>query len=302
MRPGLLSLLAVFALMVGLAARPALAGQANGDPKDKEAIQKNGEAFVAAFHKGDARAVAAFWTEDGDFTDQTGHQLKGRDAIEKAFRGLFAENKDLKVRINSLSLRFVTPDVAIEDGTNEVFPPEGGPPSRARYTIVHVKKNGQWRLSSVRETAFTPPSNYEHLRSLEFAIGDWEGEVEKGEVERISLAWSEGQNFIGGTFTTSHRDIMVGNATQWIGWDPLAKRIRSWVFDASGAFGEGFWTKEGNKWLIKSSLVLPDGKRASATLIVTPVDADTITLQSKDRSANGNRLPDTKEVKLKRVK
>jgi uncharacterized protein (TIGR02246 family) len=295
-------LLTVFALMVSLAARPALAGQAKGDPKDKEAIQKNGEAFVAAFHKGDARAVAAFWTEDGDFTDQTGQQLKGRDAIEKAFRGLFAENKDLKVRINSLSLRFVTPDVAIEDGTNEVFPPDGGPPSRARYTIVHVKKDGQWRLSSVRETAFTPPSNYEHLRGLEWAIGDWAGEGEKGEGERISLAWSEGQNFIVGTFTTSHRNIAVGNATQWIGWDPLAKRIRSWVFDASGAFGEGSWTKEGNKWLIKSSLVLPDGKRATATFIVAPVDADTITLQSKDRTANGNRLPDTKEVRLKRIK
>src|SRR5262249_17537898 len=41
--------------------RPGSAGQVEGDPKDKAVLQRNGEAFVEAFHRGDARALAAFW-------------------------------------------------------------------------------------------------------------------------------------------------------------------------------------------------------------------------------------------------
>src|SRR5262249_42936479 len=138
--------------------------------KDEAALLKNAEAFVETFHKGDAKALAAFWTPDGDYTDQTGRLMKGREAIEKAFQGFFAENKGLKLRIDIPSLRFLPPDTAVEDGTPAVIPPDGGPPSRARYTIVHVKKNDQWLLSSVRDAPFAPPGNSEHLRELEWAI------------------------------------------------------------------------------------------------------------------------------------
>jgi uncharacterized protein (TIGR02246 family) len=289
-------------MAAGLAAGPVLAEEAKGNPKDKAAIAKNAEAFVEAFHKGDAEGLAAFWTEDGDFTDQTGRHIKGRAGLEKAFKQMFAENEGLKLHIESESLRFVTPDVAIEDGITEVIPADGGPPTRARYTIVHVKKDGKWLLSSVRNSPFTPPSNSEHLRGLEWIIGEWAGETGKGQEEQLSFAWDEGQNFIVGTFSTTARDVPVSSARQWIGWDPEAKRIRSWIFDVSGAFGEGSWTADGKKWVVKTTLTLPSGKKAMATIIVGPVDADTITLQSRDRSVNGEKLSDTKEIKLKRVK
>jgi uncharacterized protein (TIGR02246 family) len=294
--------LAVPALLLGLTARAGSAGQPEGDRKDKEALAKNAEAFVEAFHKADAKALAAFWAPDGDYTDQTGRHLKGRAAIEKAFQGLFSEHKGLKLRIDSDSLRFVTPDVAVEDGTTAVIPPDGGPPSRARYTIVHVKKDGQWLLGSVRDAAYAPPTNYGHLRALEWAVGDWAGEADNGEAERISLAWSDNQNFLVSSFTRTFKNVSVGGATQWVGWDPVAKHIRCWIFDATGGFGEGSWTREGKKWVIKTNSVLRDGKKAAGTYVITPVDADTITLQARDRSVDGKSLPDGKEVKLKRVK
>jgi uncharacterized protein (TIGR02246 family) len=273
-----------------------------GDPEAEAAIQKLAESFVAAFHKGDARAVAACWAPDGDFTLQTGRHLQGRAAIEKAFADLFAENKGLKIRIESLSLRFLTPDSAIEDGTTEVFPPDGGPPSRAHFTNVHVKKDGQWLLSSAREAPFVPPGNYEHLHGLEWAVGNWAGEGDEGAVERLAVAWADNQNFLSATFMTTVKDTSVGKATHWIGWDPVANRIRSWIFDASGGFGEGTWTQDGKKWVLKTTSVLQDGKKAAATYVLTPLDVDTMTMQTRDRSEDGDRLPDSKEVKLKRVK
>jgi uncharacterized protein (TIGR02246 family) len=274
-----------------------------GDPADEAALLKNAGAFVEAFHKGDAKAVAAFWTADGDYTDQTGKRLSGRDAIEKSFATFFAENKGAKLRIEIEGLRFITPDVAIEDGMTAVFTPDGAPPSRAKYSIVHVKKDGKWCLGSVRDSAYVAPSNYEHLKVLEGLIGSWAADnANGGEIARISFAWSEGQNFITSTFATTFKNINVGGGTQWIGWDPAAKNVRSWSFHANGGFGEGAWSQDGTTWTIKTSAVLADGKKATATDIITFVDADTVTFSAKDRMLDGKPLPDVKEIKLKRVK
>jgi uncharacterized protein (TIGR02246 family) len=280
---------------------PGSAEQYQGGPKDKAAIGRNGEAFVETFHKGDARGLAAFWTPDGEYTDQTGIHLKGREAIEKNFQEFFSKYKGLKVRIDSQSLHFVSPDVAIEEGISEVFGPDGGPPSRARFTNTHVKREGQWLLSSVRDSAYVPPGNYEHLRALEWAIGEWAGQADKGEVEHFSLAWSGNRNFIVAHSSTSFKTALLGSAQQWIGWDPLAQRLRSFVFDDSGAFGEGAWNKEGDKWTLKVALVLQDGKKATATYKFTPVDANTMAFQAVDRSVDGKAFPDTKELKIKRI-
>jgi hypothetical protein len=43
-------------------------------------------------------------------------------------------SKGLKLRIDVNSVRFVTPDLAIEDGISSVILPNGKPPNQARYT------------------------------------------------------------------------------------------------------------------------------------------------------------------------
>ena len=290
------------AVAFGLLFRPGQAGEPKGNAQDKEAIAKCAEAFVNAFHKGDAKALAAFWTPNAEFVDQTGKHIKGRKALEKAFTTLFAENKDLKVRIDSHSLEFVTPDVAIEEGTTEVFASDGRPPTKANYTMVHVKKDGEWLIARLRNTAYQPPSNYQHLRGLEWAIGDWAGKTDTGATEHLSVSWAEGQNFIVAKFSTSARDVAVGSAKQLIGWDPVAKKMRSWIFDATGGFGEGAWSGGGKKWTVKVTNTLQDGKKAAATITLASVDPDTISVQAKDRSVDDINLPDTKVVKLKRTK
>ena len=294
--------LAGLAVLFVLAGRPGWAAKDKGTAKDEEALIKRAEAFIEAFHKGDAKAVAAFWTADGTYTDQKGHNLKGRDAIEKAFASLFAENKGLKLRIESEALRFVTPNVAVEDGTTEVIPPDGGPPNRARYTLVHVKKGEEWYLDSVREAAFTAPTNYEHLKALEWLIGDWDDDTDKGEIARVSFTWGPNQNFLMSSYATTFKNISLSSGTQWIGWDPTARRIRSWTFDAGGSFSEGSWTTDGDKVVIKTSGVLRDGKKVAATNVVKRLDADTVTWESRDRTLDGKELPDIKAIKMKRRK
>src|SRR5258708_8232941 len=83
------------ALAGAMGGATSLARAAESNPQEEAAITKMAEAFVEAFQKGDAKAVAAFWTPDGDYVDPTGRVLQGRPAIEKEFQNLFPENKAL---------------------------------------------------------------------------------------------------------------------------------------------------------------------------------------------------------------
>ena len=50
------------------------------------------------------------------------------------------------------------------------MPADGAPPSRARYTIVHVKQESQWRLSSVRDAPFDAAAIYQVSGGLIAAV------------------------------------------------------------------------------------------------------------------------------------
>ena len=288
----------VLSAFIGISARAA------DDPnaEAKAAIAKSAEAFVAAYEKADAKALAAFWTTEGDYMDLSGRVLKGRNAIAEDFVNFFAENKGLKLRIEVASMRFPTPDTAVEDGVTSVIPPDGSPPSRAHYTNFLVKKDGKWLLESVRESQFVPPNNYEFLRPLEWAIGEWVEDTKDPHVGRILFDWSPDQNYIIATRAVGVKDLLLDNGSQRIGWDPAAKMIRSWNFESDGGFGEGSWKKDGDKWVVGISSVLRSGSIMLSTVTITRVDADTITWQAKNQKVDGKALPDSPVVKMKRVK
>jgi uncharacterized protein (TIGR02246 family) len=272
--------------------------------KGKEAAGKGKRAqeFIDAFNRGDAKAVAGFWVPDGDYVDPAGRHIKGRAAIEKLYEKVFAAQKGAKLTVSVGSIRQVTPDVVLEDGITEVTPPDGGPGITSRFSAVLVKKDGEWYFESLREAEAHPPSNAEHFEDLEWLIGDWTGEAEKGESARASFTWAENQNFIVSTFATTVNDIPVVGGTRWIGWDAVEKKIRSWSFYSRGGTGQAVWTKDGNKWLQETTANTADGKKVSATNILTKVDDDHATLQMTKLTVDGKEMPDPKPVKMKRVK
>jgi uncharacterized protein (TIGR02246 family) len=290
----------VFGLIQGIGKIPA----APEEPKGTDAPGKGQRAqeFIAAFNKGDAKAVAGFWTPDGDYVDQVGHQFKGRAALEKLYQKVFADNKGAKLTVTVTSLRMVGTDVALEDGITEVTPADGGPGTAAQFSAVLVKKDGTWYFESVRESVARPPSNAEHFEDIEWLLGDWTGEAEKGESGTASYSWAENRNFIVSSFATTLNGVPVIGGTQWIGWDAIDKQIRSWSFYSGGGFGEATWTKDGDKWALKTTARTANGKKVSATNIVTKVDADHATWQMTKLTVDGESIPDPKPVKMKRVK
>ena len=106
------------------------------------------------------------------------------------------------------------------------------------YTVLFVKRDGRWLISSVREEPDPLVSPHDRLKDLEWMVGDWVDEGPDSEV-RLNCRWSEDGNFLIRSFTVKQQGKPVMTVSQRIGWDPLARQIRSWEFDSEGGFGEG---------------------------------------------------------------
>ena len=190
----------------------ARAANPKDNPAEQMAIEKRAEEFIAAFNKGDAEAVATFWVPDGDYVDLAGETLKGRKAIAAAFVKQFEATKGGKLRIHPTSLRVVKSDLAIEDGITEVVTSDDAPATAARYTIVHVKLDGQWYLSSVRDAVVASAPNASHLQPIEWLLGNWAEEGAKGEQLEIGYSCAENQNFIVASFASTSKGIALTGA------------------------------------------------------------------------------------------
>jgi uncharacterized protein (TIGR02246 family) len=219
------------------------------DPRnaaDEEALRKNGAAYAKAFSAGDAKALAAFWTEDADYVDTAGRLVRGRAAIEKDLAALFAKSGGLTLTITPESFRFLSPDVVVETGLARVTKAADGSSSASRFTVVHVKRDGRWLLSSVRESPYEPPTNYEYLKELEWLIGKWAAKGNNATLEQ-TCEWTGHKNFITRTYTVTAGDGLTHTGMQIIAWDPMARRVRSWTFDSDGSFHSEWWARNGNR-------------------------------------------------------
>lgn len=271
--------------------------------KGKEAPGKGQRAkeFISAFDKGDAKTVAGFWTPTGEYIDQAGRKYQGRTELEKLYSKVFAVNKGAKLTLLVTSARMVGSEVALEEGITEVTPADGGPPTVAAFSAVLVKKDGEWYFESVRDSIAHPPSNAAHFEGIEWLLGEWIGEATKGESARAAYSWAENRNFIVSSFDTTLNGHPVIGGTQWIGWDAIDKQIRSWTFYSGGGFGEAVWAKDGDKWSLKTTARTADGKKISATNVITRTDNDHLTLQMTNLVVDGKAMPNPAAVKMVRV-
>ena len=264
--------------------------------EDEAAIRKAVESYTAAFNKHDAKSLAAHWLPEAVYVDpDSGAKAVGRKAIEKHFAATFAALKNVKLAVKVESIRFVSPHVAVEQGTAVVAAGKESP-SKSTYRAVHVKSDGKWLLDRVtEEDQLEPVSNYEKLKELEWLVGSWVDEDDRADVE-TTCQWSKNQNFLVRSFTISVRDDLKMSGMQIIGWDPAAKQIRSWVFDSDGGFGEGAWRKKGERWYIQTKDTLANGQKSSSLNILSFVNKNTFTWQSVNRQSAGQVLPNAPEI------
>ena len=284
----------------GVIVNGAFAGQPSEPSADEAAIRKADQAYVQAFNKHDAKVLADAWSPEAVYLSRvTGDEVVGRAAIAEQFAALFKDQPEVKLDLNVESIQFVSPNVAVEYGTAKTLAPNAAPEEIA-YSAVFVRREGQWLLDRVTDRAKeAAPSRYEQLKPLEWMIGHWVDKDDNVNIE-TQCQWTKNQSFITRSFTVAAGGEIDMSGMQIIGWDPAAKTIRSWTFDSDGGFAEATWTCKKDRWFIQNKGILADGRKASMVNVIKPIDQNSFTWQTVERTAGGELLPNIDEVLIVR--
>jgi uncharacterized protein (TIGR02246 family) len=273
------------------------------DAAAKKTADEVFQAYAKAFAAGDAKALAALWKNDGEIVDEEGMRIVGRAAIEEMYAEFFKEHAGSKATIE---LRSAKPDgegVIVADICPKINPPVSKAICEMGAMVVLVKsKDGKWLIEGVREKNPVPTS-YAELKQLEWLVGDWSVNAKKAPhtVFSMNCHWTENKSFLICMYTAKRQDVLR-HGTEVIGWDPKEKKICSWMFDSNGSFGHAFWKKDGSRWTIDAGGVTPEGETAKATQIITAVDADTFTFESKNRMKGEEKVGDVPLLEMQRVR
>jgi uncharacterized protein (TIGR02246 family) len=279
------------------AQQPAGEGKNQSSPPD-QTTDDDARKYEEAYNKGDAKTLAGFYSDDVDYLDQDGAEVKGREAMEKLLGDNFQQYPGVKLAITTEEIKQLTPDVKVTRGIATVTPANGAA-TTTRYTLVKVKKGDHWEISQMNEREAPPQSAYSKLEALDWLVGTWQDKSGDQTVQH-KINWAGDKNFLVRTIN------LQGNQTStdgWeiIGWDPVRQQIRSWIFDSNGGFGETTWVNNGEDWLIRASNVLPDGSRSTAENVLTKVDDNKFTWESQNRTLNGEPQPSLDKVEVQRV-
>ncbi len=269
------------------------------DEQSTQAIRQAAADFSEAFNAHDARRVAEHFTDDADFISDT-EKVVGRSAIQKRHEEFFAKNPKATIYLAIDSIR-VFGDTAVEDGRAVIGPMPEEAEAFSKYTAIHVKKEGQWLLASVRDNRIQSPVDGRHLRDLNWLVGAWS--AANGDVRLdVKCRWLAGERYLIRTFNVHDGDKVTQSGMQVIGWDPLSQHVVSWLFDSTGGHAVGLWSPSESGWTIGSSGITRDGTPTSATNSFRRVDDDSLAWKSIDRRMGNSTLPDLGDVVLKRVK
>ena len=133
--------------------------------KEEEGVRKRIQEFQDTFNKHDAKALAAFWTPEGDLINPVGMTATGPAEIEKLIASDL-ENiiRGAKSTFTIQKIRFLKPDVCVVNMVHDFSggkAPDGSamPPGKALVTGVGSKVGTTWMWEAARPMIpFVPPT------------------------------------------------------------------------------------------------------------------------------------------------
>lgn len=152
--------------MMGVLVTGSLMAQAQASDADKAAVEAVVANAADAWNRGDAKAFAAHYAEDGSFTNVIGMQLYGREPFvaqhERIFATIYKGSHDT---LSIGRIKFLRPDVAVVDVDAKVenfkeLPPglkaEADGALHTKLQMVMTKENGEWWIAAFHNVAVVP--------------------------------------------------------------------------------------------------------------------------------------------------
>jgi hypothetical protein len=249
-----------------------------GEPRatDVAALRAAAAAYRDALAQDDAAAIRRMWTADGDVVDSWGNLLSVEDVATTAGRP--AGEARPEIRMEQTRFRFITPDVALEDGTGNVVFPGVKKPLEGWFTAIWARRDGAWKLAGIREAEHPASDRAATVEDLEWMVGDWvlapdaEGQAAPP-TTTMTVRWDAAHSFllrdVRQSSAAAGADDPAAEVQQRIGWDPLVGRIRSWSFATDGSRSEATWFRDGTSWVVKGVTIQHDGTQTTTVNIYT---------------------------------
>lgn len=277
----------------------APAGHAADQEQAKAAIAKGGEAYAKAFAAADAKAMAAAYAADAEYKSLDGRVIRGREAIEAFFRGFFSDGRKRQLLVESESLAFPAPGVAVERGVTAVSEDGAKVAAQARFTNLLVEKDGQWLLASVEETPYLGDDRGGELAPLAPLLGEWEADLGEGRSLYVGVERSEGGSFILIQRVVAEKSLPVRTSLEWVGWDPVRKLLRSWSFESDGSFSESEWKADGAALVVATKATLREGAVVEETQRVSRGQDGTLSVEGVSLVLDGEKQQPAPALKFK---
>ena len=255
----------IFSILLVFSTTPVVIG---AEPSDAiSQIRMASTSYVEALNRGDPEAIAEFWTEEGTFVDAFNSTHQARSLVRQEFSKDRVAEGERRVAAHKSTIRFITPDVAIEQGIAEKKHAQDLSDTKASYLAIWVKSEGdRWLLDYLKELSAPIPSQEGPLAELGWMVGQWESEVNGGKAN-LSVSWSDEKKYLLQKFTLQLPDQAEVRGEQRIAWDLRSEQIRSWLFRSDGSFVEGFWVQEGDAWVVKKVGVTAEGEETTTVNI-----------------------------------
>jgi uncharacterized protein (TIGR02246 family) len=283
--------------------RPEQAGSSTSasQPAHDEIVKQLVKALLAAYVGSDAKALAASFTADGEYIDAKGVVFHGRKAIEDEFESFFHQVPGTSIEIAPVTTRFIAAGVISSDCTIHFKKSETSLPVPGHCQLVCTRDGDKWLIASLHEIdgVVGSPAHHARLSQLDWLVGEWIGEGPRSHVH-FSCRWDEGGNFLLRDFRVQ---TAAGNAvtgTQRIGYDPVSGHLKMWAFDSAGGCSDGYFTRDGDAWVLRTSGVNSDGIVSSTTIALAKVDDHRISSELIDRSLGGQRIGQAEKMILVR--
>lgn len=130
-------------LVIAVAAASFLYARPARSDDVRAAVDAGNRAFIAAFMRGDAQAVANLYTENAQMIAPGAPVARGRSAIAAAWE------KSIKSGVKDLALSTAdvesAGDLASETGVVRIVGRDGAV-TQGRYVVVWKRTNGEWKL------------------------------------------------------------------------------------------------------------------------------------------------------------
>lgn len=284
----------VAACLLAAAARPpALAADPQAD------LRAAAAAYADAYNKRDYAALAGQWAERAELIEGDG-RLVGRDAIVASIKRWLDGHPEARLAIAVTDVDVVAGPLARVRGTLAFTRKPGEKPAVTEFDSLRVLEDGGWRIVESRVAI----PHAAALDDLAWLVGTWQAtDAKDGTSVELKVERALGGHALVARTMIRTKQGPPLEVLDVMHADRATGTVRSWIFDSTGARAEGVVAADGtgfNRTYVGIPASTAAGTTAAWTQTVAPGGEGRFTLQSIERSLDGQPLPDRSPLHFKR--